>query len=107
VIGKEAFNFALDYFNGVVTGLQNNEEVQLYLFPNPLSHDQVLHMSSNQDLWDAQLVIMDVFSRTVMKEKIDHATIQNGVSLEGLSSGLYLVNVNGESFSITRRIIVP
>ena len=106
VIGKEAFDLALDYFNGIVTGITKNDPIQFSFFPNPLNEKKVLYLTSSMNLIDAQVSFTDILGRPIMNLKIDQSMLDNGISLETINSGLYIANICGTGFSSAVRIII-
>ena len=93
-VGREAFGFALPYFNG---RLNINPDNNLLVFPNPvLNHEIYIANASEQDTVE----IFDITGRRIHLLDKQFIAINSQIHIklpEYLSSGLYVVRSKGLS----------
>jgi hypothetical protein len=82
-------------------------QLQLVVFPNPA--DKMLHLSytlKNAD--DIKCTILDVQGKVVKEINIGKQSIgeqKQSISIENLAGGNYTVQINGQNFSIHKKIV--
>jgi hypothetical protein len=87
-IGKEAFNYASQFFNGTLVN-NNGVSVNDYkIYPNPVSDDIKIDTNSKEDL--------KVFIYSILGKKIDSQIItssKRNVKISNLKPGFYTVRI--------------
>uniref|UniRef100_UPI002608A769 T9SS-dependent M36 family metallopeptidase n=1 Tax=Flavobacterium sp. TaxID=239 RepID=UPI002608A769 len=84
----------VDYFQNDVVSV----------FPNPTSDDVTIKINSYDGSLNVQL--FDLNGRLILEKTIESFSTEEKVSLKGLSSGVYLLKLNGEDISSTKKLIV-
>lgn len=84
----------IDYFQNDVVSV----------FPNPTSDDVTIKINNYSGSLEIQL--FDLNGRIILEKTIDSFSIEEQISLKGLSSGIYLLKLNGENISSTKKLIV-
>lgn len=84
----------IDYFQNDVVSV----------FPNPTSDDVTIKINNYSGSLEIQL--FDLNGRMIVEKTINSFSIEEQVSLKGLSSGVYLLKLNGENISSTKKLIV-
>lgn len=72
----------------------------LSLYPNPVSNGKV-YISSKNDL-DKEIIIFDVLGKKVLQTTISSREL----NVSNLSSGVYIIKINENEASATRKLIV-
>jgi hypothetical protein len=106
LIGQEAFDFALGYFNGIVTGITDNALFDFSVYPNPVGSDKIIHLGSSMDLKNANLIITDLLGRPVINTGVNENVLTGGLHLNELTTGLYILKITGPGYSKTQKVIV-
>ncbi|MBL7886475.1 MAG: T9SS-dependent M36 family metallopeptidase [Flavobacterium sp.] len=88
-------SLGIDYF-------QNDDLVTV--FPNPTSNDFTIKVNNYSGFLEIQLY--DLNGRLIMKNTIDSFSTEEQISAKNLSSGVYLLKLNGENISSTKKLIV-
>ncbi len=85
------------------TSLKNLEfEISgLEIYPNPIKNSKMLFIKSEQNL-KKQILIFDFLG----KEVLNIITSQNVIDVENLGSGVYIVKVNEEGKTATRKLVI-
>lgn len=103
-IGQEAFNFALPYFNGTVTALEQDYTTSLVsLNPQPVRHGDNIEITSPIAILHIGLVSTNGKIIKSIEGK-GSTTIQ--CSTVGVSPGLYLMKIQTSDRVITRKVVV-
>lgn len=84
----------VDYFQNDVVSV----------FPNPTSDDITIKINNYNGSLEIQL--FDLNGRIILEKTIDSFSIEEQLSVKGLSSGVYLLKLNGENISSTKKLIV-
>ncbi|HLP64290.1 T9SS-dependent M36 family metallopeptidase [Flavobacterium sp.] len=84
----------VDYFQ--------NDVVSVY--PNPTSDDVTIKINNYTGSLEIQL--FDLNGRMILEKTIDSFSMEEQLSVKGLSSGVYLLKLNGENISSTKKLIV-
>lgn len=84
---------------GIANSLDELEKLKLNVYPNPASG--TVNIQSNQA---ATLRILDLTGRVMHEEQVQAG--ESSLSLEGLNSGIYLVQLHGKNGSSSQRLIV-
>ena len=78
----------------------NSEKNNLFnIYPNP--NNGIFNVNLNTQ--NAVLTIIDINGKIVLKENINQSLTLN---LSSLNEGLFLINLNGEKFNISKRILI-
>ncbi|MFV5700446.1 T9SS type A sorting domain-containing protein [Flavobacterium sp. XS2P12] len=72
----------------------------LSLYPNPVSNGKV-YISSKNDL-DKEIIIFDVLGKKVLQTMISSREL----NVSNLTSGVYIIKINENEASATRKLIV-
>lgn len=88
-------SLGIDYF-------QNDDLVTV--FPNPTSNDFTIKINNFSGSLEIQLY--DLNGRLILKKSIDSFSEEEQISVKDLSSGVYLLKLNGEKISATKKLIV-
>ncbi|MFT4698086.1 MAG: hypothetical protein ACI9SJ_001222 [Flavobacteriaceae bacterium] len=75
----------------------------IVLYPNPTNGQFALINNSSEQLVSA--TIIDVNGRIIQVKKLSDATSETMISLEGYTSGIYFVKIEGVSNTLVKRII--
>lgn len=84
----------VDYFQNDVVSV----------FPNPTSDDVTIKINNYNGSLEIQL--FDLNGRMILEKTIESFSTEEQVSIKGLSSGVYLLKLNGENISSTKKLIV-
>lgn len=103
-IGPKSFEFAENYFNGVITSLDETKvpTKQFSLYPNPAVNGRfniILHNMVKPYSVD----ILDLHGKTLLTMNWGIQMIQE-VNVNALNDGLYLIRINSNQGSVVRRI---
>jgi hypothetical protein len=104
-IGIDASAHAEKYFQGLITGFDNQSEVdnKLLIYPNPVSAGQHVFVNKRVDETEMMLLVMDSQGRSVLKQNgIDNVQI----STASLKPGLYLIQKTSNRGSAVSKLIV-
>jgi extracellular elastinolytic metalloproteinase len=97
----EAFDLPADCNLGANDNgsLENNFNI----YPNPSKG--IVNIQSRLDLGSADISVFDINGRKVFNQNVE---IQNVVSIntENLSTGIYILQINGENYSHTTKLII-
>jgi extracellular elastinolytic metalloproteinase len=97
----EAFDLPADCNLGANDNgsLENNFNI----YPNPSKG--IVNIQSRLDLGNADISVFDINGRKVFNQNVE---IQNVVSIntENLSTGIYILQINGENYSHTTKLII-
>jgi hypothetical protein len=84
---------------GIANSLEQLEKITLNVFPNPATG--TVNIQSTQS---GTVRILDLTGRIVKEEKMEAG--EHTLSLDGLNTGLYFVQLNGQHSNISQRLIV-
>lgn len=104
--------FAATYGRGIFSGtftntvlnaptFENNKNVTFY--PNPVK--DVMQISIKDFSGEVVVTITDTNGKTIYNTKIENNTTSNSITLDGLSSGIYILNLKGESLNYSSKFI--
>lgn len=83
--------------------LAENEAALFHLYPNPVHHTLYVDFSDNQS--DVYCVkIWDMMGRNIYTGKMENA--HQAISVEGLSKGIYILQVAGKRQSATQKFVI-
>jgi hypothetical protein len=87
-------------YKGVIVGLQdiNNQEVTLSVYPNPAS--EILHINSNISF--AKVSLVNLLGQTI--REINVANDSYTMDVHDIAKGLYLLKIETEQGSVTKKI---
>ncbi len=86
---------------GVTLGVENLEVLDFKTYPNPSA--DIVTVQLINDFEEANVSLYDFSGRLVKEKNIN--SFDNGINLEGLGSGIYLMKVRSEDKLGVRRII--
>lgn len=97
---KELWRFFRQYEKSGVSSVKNHESIKLKMWPNPT--DGLVHFETeNQNI--KEVIILDMQGRVV--EKQSQSNIQT-VDLNHLQDGSYVIEISGDDFKITEKLII-
>lgn len=83
------------------TKLQESTSIEgLSLYPNPVSNGKV-YITSKNDL-DKEIIIFDVLGKKVFQSQLSSREL----NVSNLPSGVYIIKINENEASATRKLIV-
>lgn len=97
--GPEAFFFDNIHFDGIL-GLGNNTEEIFSVYPNPASNGYVNVTSST--IGDKNISVYDILGKKV----IDTIITNERLNVSELTSGVYILKINQDENSITKKLII-
>lgn len=83
-----------------VLAIEEEKTDEVRLFPNPVATNGVLKIESDQEIKSIQLV--NLLGETILVSKIT----DNGLNLQGITSGTYFVRIEFSGSVLTEKIIV-
>ncbi|HMC96276.1 MAG TPA: FG-GAP-like repeat-containing protein, partial [Flavobacteriales bacterium] len=93
-----AINGTLNIIEGISTGVtEHPASLELNIFPNPA--EDVLNITSDQDLSNRIVSIFDITGKSVLTTTLRHGQ----VDIAGLNSGLYILQVLGDNGMLQRK----
>lgn len=111
VIGVDAFNYALPYFNLDVTNVDESlamEASPIVLFPNPVVRGESLQVEFQHQTSEVLLEVQNALGQVLLQRKLDatFAGQRFQLDLDGLSPGIYTLRTNGAGGSAAVRQFV-
>jgi hypothetical protein len=88
-------------FNGV-TGLEDIDESIINIFPNPARN--ILNIQLNENMGETLIFITDTQGKTMLSEQLHHGS--NEVSIDALSPGVYILQIEYAQNKLIRKLIV-
>ena len=76
-----------------------NSEVSVY--PNPAKGSAFISLPSNENV---KVTLVDAQGRNVLTQNI--SSTSNEINLSSLTSGIYMVNLSGETIQQTTKLVV-
>jgi len=111
VIGVDAFNYALPYFNLDVTDVEDIEGQQeevLSLYPNPVERQQGLQVQFRSAGENVEVAIINALGQVVIQQHV--ATVVTGQSLQmdltKLTPGIYSLRSSSSAWSTSTQQLV-
>ncbi|QIE60882.1 T9SS type A sorting domain-containing protein [Rasiella rasia] len=102
-IGAQAFQLALDYFNGKVLSAEENEpDWQIQIYPNPV--DGLLQISHAASITVETIEIYDASARKVLSF-LNENTKQPVVDVSHLSSGMYVLKISTSKGVVSKQLL--
>lgn len=81
----------------------NNEDM-IKVFPNPTNG--ILNISIAKYSGKLNIELFDINGRKVYQQKMDDFNAEKSINLNSLQSGIYLLKIDGEELSYTKKIIL-
>jgi len=109
-IGIEAFNFGTSFFDGVKTGLSDDDQSQdlVTVFPNPLRQPGTLQITPTTNLAKGVIRLMGVDG--VVRNEVFFDTGKSGavinIDCSQLKAGMYLLQVESDTRLKVHRIVI-
>jgi len=109
-IGVEAFAFAENYFNGVVTGISdeiiNLYSLQMKAYPNPLGSGDFITVELSKPGPKVLLEIFDFNGSNLFGKTFDGFDNKLRVKIDAgqLNSGMYLIKATGLHYELTQKV---
>jgi hypothetical protein len=109
-----AYNvFAATYGRGVFSGtltntvlsnetFENNKNVSIY--PNPVK--DILNINFKDFTGDVSVKVIDINGREVFTQKLSNVNNSNAINLEKLSTGIYILKLQGENLNYSEKVIL-
>ena len=79
-------------------------ENAIAVFPNPTSDEVTIKINNYFDSLEIQL--FDLNGRLILEKNSDSFSIEEQLSLKGISSGIYILKLKGQSISSSKKLIV-
>ena len=86
---------AVDYF-------QNEDMIKVY--PNPSNGTFNVFIGNYSG--KVTLEVFDINGRKVYNQKVDDFNIEKTINLKGLQSGMYILKIDGDNLSYTKKVIL-
>jgi hypothetical protein len=90
------FEILYDLDNVRIDEIENNS---IKIFPNPVRNFVII--SSEENMFDCEIKILDQFGKLILTEKISYNTNKKQISTEGLASGMYFITLKNKNGFIT------
>jgi len=82
-----------------INNIDNNQETIIQIYPNPSNGN--FHINLNEK--KATLSILNTNGKIVLKKELNESLTLN---LGDLNEGLFLINLNGENFNVSKKILI-
>lgn len=101
----EIWNFFNRFaLNGPVNGVeQSKEDLLMDVFPNPSNANFELRIGDFELKQPMSICVLDLSGRKVLKQKI--VSVSTIINAEALARGVYLLKVEDEGFSATKKLV--
>ncbi|TDD93829.1 FG-GAP-like repeat-containing protein [Flavobacterium cellulosilyticum] len=99
-IGKEVFDFSLQYFNGKINKILIDDST-LKIFPNPVINK--LTIETNLEKSSKNIMLYDMHGKLILNKVFSDATFE--INLESLAKGVYLMTIFNKEININRLIL--
>ena len=86
-----------------ILGTSTNDLNQFMIFPNPT--DGLVHIVSRYDMGTSQITLYDINGRQVISQS-QHLNGVNQIDLGHLETGIYILQITGDSYTYNTRIII-
>ena len=105
--------FASTYGRGVFSGVLTNailknqsfeNNIGIKVYPNPTS--DILNVSVQGYVGELLVRVVDVNGREVFNQNIKDFSSEKAISLKGVQSGVYIMNLKGDNLQDSRKIIL-
>jgi hypothetical protein len=106
-IGISGFQKAKEYFEGVVTGVeeQNFGEEEFTVFPNPTVGNTLnIRMKVTEKISHMELI--DLMGRKLLDLDLDQPVFKTTMDIQSIPSGVYTLRVSGRKWSGTQKILI-
>jgi len=106
-IGMDAFNLAKTYFEGLITDVSAEKELQLAVYPNPTITGSV-SIRMNRPFGQMDVRVFDMNGKCCLTQSVASNGNSEVVALNmnDLSAGLYLLKVNADGADFAQRISI-
>lgn len=84
-------------------GTQDNTLSGVVMYPNPAAN--IVTIVNNSTISLSSVALYDVAGKVVMTVDLSQMTNEQTLDISGLSSGVYMVHINGEDSSVVKRLI--
>ncbi len=105
-VGIDAFNKATQYFEGNrITGLDQSlaaEEINIEVYPNPVYNGSLINISGIKNI--SSYAISDLSGKLIKDQTL--SPFDKGISTIDLNDGIYLLSIQTNDHSVTKRIII-
>ena len=112
-IGVDAFQLAERYFLGTVTSIESSATTRgtasiANLYPNPVGADGMLTIELDEAETDLSLRLFNIKGQAINSRALRIEQQQEKIKIDttGLSSGVYLIRIKGESLDVSHRFMV-
>lgn len=94
-------------FGTITVGKNMNAEkaeaLDFKIYPNPVKDRIFFQNQTNSE--ELEITVFDVLGKVVKQERLNNATMRNGVEVSSLKRGIYLVQVDNGRDSFTQKLI--
>ena len=85
-----------------VQNSQKPDDTSFKIYPNPVKDRIYLDGAQSKNL---EITVYDVLGKVVKKDKLSAFTVKNGIDVSALKRGVYLVQIDNGSTSLTQKLI--
>ncbi|RCT53861.1 T9SS type A sorting domain-containing protein [Winogradskyella sp. KYW1333] len=93
-------NSTSPYPSGNLLSVNQAFNIDFSIYPNPTNTGNVTITSTNNDVMDIQ--VFDVLGKQVINQRITN----NNLNVSSLKSGLYIVKINQNNTSVTKKLVI-
>lgn len=97
-----------DFTTLMSTNTENINDIKRFdIFPNPTNNELNIQIVSERDLFNANLIILNIFGQAVHQEVLGNTNVLSSrIDISHLISGTYFVKLVAENESIIRTLVV-
>ena len=85
-----------------IWNFENNKNVSIY--PNPVK--DILNINFKDFTGDVSVKVIDINGREVFTQKLSNVNNSNAINLEKLSTGIYILKLQGENLNYSEKVIL-
>ncbi|GAA0879294.1 hypothetical protein GCM10009119_22620 [Algoriphagus jejuensis] len=107
-IGKNAFDFASLYFDGLAAqSAVPTAENSLFLYPNPVAVNGALHIRPGTIVRNGTIAVYNSLGQLVYEQKlVENFDKEIEIYLIGANPGVYVLNLASPGFNISKRFVL-
>lgn len=97
-------SYKLDISNDVLGTSSTELAASIKLYPNPAS--EYVTISFAETTQNYEVIIYDALGKEVLQKVVDQVNSEERISLEGIATGIYYVNIHSGSSSSTKKLLI-